>query len=107
MPVSDRKMVRPSGFEPPTFCSGGRNSRRIRDLAIGTYRRIGVAPIGDNLLVSNGLDGAQIGRKTPGLTMPSSGSVRGVGTALGTARHGDALRDSRDVWDIGELLAVE
>jgi len=26
-PVSYRKMVRPSGFEPPTFCSGGINPR--------------------------------------------------------------------------------
>ena len=25
-------LVRPSGFEPPTFCSGGRNPRRIRNL---------------------------------------------------------------------------
>jgi hypothetical protein len=25
-PVSDTKMVRPSGFEPPTFCSGGTRS---------------------------------------------------------------------------------
>ncbi len=25
-PLSDRELVRPSGFEPPTFCSGGKTS---------------------------------------------------------------------------------
>src|ERR1035437_6692059 len=28
-PLSDRELVRPSGFEPPTFCSGGKESMCI------------------------------------------------------------------------------
>jgi hypothetical protein len=70
-------VVRPSGFEPPTFCSGGINSQEINELALLTM----VALHSQALPVSKHLRDRAIGR----LATVSKPSMPGVGTKLGTA----------------------
>ena len=70
-------MVRPGRFELPTFCSGGRNSQEINELAVGTT----VVSDSYTLLVSSRLRHSG----TATLATTTKASMWGVGTVLGTA----------------------
>jgi hypothetical protein len=92
-PLSDRKVVRPSGFEPPTFCSGGRNSQKINKLVANAT----IANDSQSVLSFNGLRHSKSGT----LATVSNASMQGVGTVLGTTSAASPPRVMCESWRRG------